>query len=141
MVASQSVDRLTEHQRWTAAADHYHDVVGNCTMHGTKRLVKVSNDISSFHATSYVLDVGAGTGSLARQVVERETGVRVLATDISEGMLATIDKLALPGVSTQHEDAVTLSGLADNTFTHGLSSFAIQFTPDPAACVRSLYRG
>ena len=89
---------------------------------------------------SYALDVGAGSGTLAACIVRTNKETRVLATDISQGMLDEIAKRQLPNVTTQIEDAVSLSGIKDNTFSHAFTSFAIQFTPDPLACVESLHR-
>lgn len=125
---------------WSTAGETYNDVVGRTTVQGTGRLVDMVHELAPFTYSSRALDVAAGGGSLTVKVKEKSPSTEVLATDIAPGMLAQIDKFNLEGVSTQVEDAVTLSGLQDASFTHGLSSFAIQFTPDPTACVTSLYR-
>jgi ubiquinone/menaquinone biosynthesis C-methylase UbiE len=140
MAASITGDATTDHTRWTSVAHTYQQLIGKCTMHGTSRLVDIINEISPFTKDSNVVDVAAGAGSLTIVVHEKSPEARVLATDIAEGMLVQIDKRGLANVSTQREDAVTLAGLQDNSFTHGMSTFAIQFTPDMAACVRSLHR-
>lgn len=55
-------------------------------------------------------------------------------------MLEQITSLHLPDVTTQREDAVDLRGLNDNIFSHVLSSFMIQFTPDQTATLSAMYR-
>lgn len=139
-MTSEPVDPLTEHERWTAAADKYQGLIGKCTMHGTKRLVEIVNELSPFTNSSNALDVGAGAGSLTLCVHKANPDSKILATDIAEGMLAQIDKHGISNITTQREDAVTLSGLTDNSFSHGLSSFAINFVPDPEAALHSLFR-
>lgn len=84
-----------------------------------------------FTASSNVLDVGCGTGSLTVQIHEKNASTPLLATDIAEGMLEQVEKLQLAHVKTQKVDGATLAGLQDDTFSHGASSFAISFIPDP----------
>lgn len=139
-MASEVVDQLSDHLRWSAAADKYQGLIGKCTMHGTLRLIDIVDEFAPFANDSYVLDVGAGAGSLTLCVNRKNPESKILATDISEGMLAQISNYGLPTISTQREDAVTLSGLHENTFSHGMSSFAFNFLPDPAAGISSLFR-
>ena len=139
-MAGDAIDSLSDQERWTKAAGRYQELIGKFTSVGTERLVDLVNDLRPFDSDSYALDNGCGGGSIAISLTKRSSGTKILATDISVGMLAEVDKLQLPLVSTQREDAVTLSGLSDNTFTHVLSSFAIQFTPDCMATVHSMYR-
>ena len=96
--------------------------------------------MSPLRNESYAIDVGAGNGNLTVGIQKTNPLTRVLAVDISEGMLQEIDKLNLPNIITQQQDAVTLSDLADHTFTHGFSSFTFPFVSDPHAAVRSLCR-
>ncbi|KAK3676614.1 hypothetical protein LTR78_003388 [Recurvomyces mirabilis] len=77
---------------------------------------------------------------------------RIIATDIAPDMLAQVDALHLPDVTTKRVDGATLEGLGVGEFSHALSSFAISFIPEPrvlrkeeatdrvAIAVRSLYR-
>jgi len=133
-------DVLSEAKAWDGFSSSYQNRIGACTMHGIARLVSILASKAPFNEHSFVLDNGTGGGSIARTITQRFPSTKILATDISPGMLAQVDALALPNVTTQIEDAVTLAGLAHNTFTHSLTSFAIQFTPDMRACVHAMYR-
>jgi len=131
---------VTRPEQWVAAAANYQAVIGKCTAHGTRRLIDIVHGLVPFTSKSYALDVGAGAGSLTFVVHGKNAETRILATDIAEPMLKQIDAKAVPSISTQVEDALTLSSLEDASFTHGLSSFTIQFTLDPAAALKSLSR-
>ncbi|EMC92008.1 hypothetical protein BAUCODRAFT_160615 [Baudoinia panamericana UAMH 10762] len=109
-------------------------------MHGTARLVEVVDKLLPFTEESSVLDVGCGTGSLTVKIHEICGQARILATDVAEGMLAEVNKLHIPHVTTQFEDGATLAGLKDASFTHGLSSFATHIIPDAMRVVKSLHR-
>lgn len=135
-----SSDTLSDHKRWTETANSYQSVIGKCTLHGTSRLVDVVHHMSPIKNDSRALDVGAGSGTLAVCIIKKNSCARVLATDISQGMLNEIDRLHVNGITTRIEDAVSLSGLKDSSFSHVFTSFAIQFTPNPLACVEGLYR-
>ncbi|KAK8203398.1 hypothetical protein M8818_005289 [Zalaria obscura] len=138
--AADRSEPLTKQESWTHASEGYQQRIGACTVHGTARLVEIINELSPFTEDSYVLDNGAGTGSILIKVKEKSPATKILATDISPGMLERVDALKLPNVSTQVEDASTLAGLPDDTFTHVLTSFMIQFTPDPHVAVKAMHR-
>lgn len=127
--------------KWSTASERYQERIGDCTKHGTARIVKYIDSFHPLTEDSYCLDVGTGAGSLPIKIREyAPAGTRILATDISPGMLEQVVALKLPNVITQLEDAVTLSGLKDNEFSHVFTSFAIQFTPDPPATIRQMHR-
>jgi len=136
----QSVDVISKPEAWDGFSSSYQNRIGACTMHGTARLVEILAGEIPFDEHSFVLDNGTGGGSIARNIKQKFPSTKILATDISPGMLKQVDALDLPGVTTQLEDAVTLSGLADDTFTHSLTSFAIQFTPSMLSCVHAMHR-
>jgi len=136
----QHADVLSKPEAWNGFSSTYQTRIGTCTMHGTSKLVEILAKEAPFNEHSYAHDNGTGGGSIARAIKERYPTTKILATDISPGMLKQVDSLNLPGLSTQLEDAVTLSGLDDNIFTHSLTSFAIQFTPDMLATVQSMHR-
>lgn len=139
-MTAATVDTVTEHERWSKASSRYQERIGKTTSVGTERLVDIVNKLSPFDSDSRVLDNGAGGGSLTIKVVEKSSTTRVLATDLSVGMLEVIDNLKLRGVTTQREDAVTLSCLSNDSFSHVMSSFMIQYTPDAHATLASMYR-
>ncbi|GAB7339550.1 hypothetical protein MBLNU457_6160t1 [Dothideomycetes sp. NU457] len=136
----QNADVLSKPEAWNGFSHTYQTRIGTCTMHGTSRLVEILANEAPFNSHSYVHDNGTGGGSIARAIKERYPTTKILATDISPGMLKQVDSADLPGVTTQLVDAVTQAGLDDNTFTHSLTSFAIQFTPDMLATVQSMHR-
>ncbi|KAH9842260.1 putative serine esterase (DUF676) [Teratosphaeria destructans] len=126
---------------WTSAAAHYQDDVGKCTILGTGELVNEIDARRPFSAPGIcVLDVGTGAGAIVMAVKDKAPEARILATDISPGMIKEVEALGIPDVVTGHYDAVTLSGLPDDKFSHGLTAFTINYTTDPEACVHSLFR-
>lgn len=140
-MSSQQEDSVSNADKWSTASERYQERIGWTTIYGTSRIVELVNTFYPFTDTSYVLDVGTGGGSIPIKIRERApAGTKILATDISPGMLAQVDKLKLPNVVTQQEDAVTLGGLDSDVFSHVFTSFAIQFTPDTPETVRQLYR-
>ncbi|KAF2759533.1 S-adenosyl-L-methionine-dependent methyltransferase [Pseudovirgaria hyperparasitica] len=95
-------------------------------------------------ANGIVLDNGCGTGATAMAVRYQSADIPILATDISPGMLDILDKREIPGIRTRVADALDLSVLeedgVDNHFSHVLSTFMIQFTPDATKAVAEMYR-
>ena len=55
-------------------------------------------------------------------------------------MLEKLEKRNLPLVECQVTDAMDLSSIADSTFSHTLSTFMIQFAPDPFRTLQEMYR-
>lgn len=86
-----------------------------------------------------VLDVGSGTGVLARAAVERvgETG-RVAGIDANEGMLAVASRLT-PKVSWQVGAAERLP-YPDDSFDRVVSQFALMFFTDRHAALAEMAR-
>lgn len=131
---------VSDHTGWTRTSNVYQDCVGKCTLGGTGRLVDKVNEFLPFNTGSYALDNGCGGGTISLRIKALSQATRILATDLSAGMLDQVANLRLPGVETQRADAVTLNGLQDDTFTHVLTSFMIQFTPSALSAVRAMHR-
>ena len=91
------------------------------------RLTSVIHEIHTFNPdTGFVLDNGAGTGALTTTLKFKYPTLRVLAADISPGMLKTIEAKHLPNTETLVIDASDLNGpLGTRTFSHVLSTFMI----------------
>ena len=85
-------------------------------------------------------DNGAGSGVVTTSLRARFSTIPILAADLSPGMLELIEKKRLPHVKCQVLDAIDLSPIADNTFTHSLSTFMIQFSSDPLRALKEMYR-
>lgn len=129
-----------EAKGWSATSKGYEDNVGQATRVATAKLAATLAKVKPFDASSYVVDIGAGTGSFAVGINQVSPDAKILATDISRGMLDQIDARGIRAIKTQVEDARTLAGLGDDTFTHAVSSMAIQFTGDSQGCVDSMFR-
>ncbi|WP_051966760.1 class I SAM-dependent methyltransferase [Kitasatospora mediocidica] len=91
-----------------------------------------------------VLDVGCGRGAvLFAALAEVGPEGYVAGVDLAPGMVrATAAQAAgrgLRNVSVRVDDAESL-GFPDGSFEAALSSFALIFTPDPAAALDSLHR-
>jgi SAM-dependent methyltransferase len=86
-----------------------------------------------------VLDVGCGTGVLAREALERvgHEG-QVVGLDLNEGMLAVAARTE-PRIDWRPGDAVSLP-FEDMSFDVVLSQFALMYFPDRVASVREMWR-
>jgi ubiquinone/menaquinone biosynthesis C-methylase UbiE len=89
-----------------------------------------------------VLELGAGTGELAAQVADvvGPDGA-VVATDVSEGMLAVAARTlaGLPSVTLQVADAARLDGVGID-FDAVLCRMGLMFLPDPSVGFGEIHR-
>jgi ubiquinone/menaquinone biosynthesis C-methylase UbiE len=89
-----------------------------------------------------VVDVGTGTGTLARAVLERWPAARVIATDAAAGMV----DVARQAIGSFDDRLQLVTGPADRLpLDDGcadvvLSSFVFQLVPDRRAALREAYR-
>lgn len=99
-------------------------------------------DVLEAEATHTVLEVGAGAGQCSRWLA-RTVGARVVATDLSAGMLSTarrIDACADDPLPLAQCDALALpfsDGVFDRVFT---AYGAVPFVADTAALLREMAR-
>jgi ubiquinone/menaquinone biosynthesis C-methylase UbiE len=86
-----------------------------------------------------VLDVGCGTGVLAREALRRvgDDG-QVVGLDLNEGMLAVAARTE-PKVAWRSGDAASLP-FEDASFDVVISQFALMYFPDRAAALREMWR-
>jgi SAM-dependent methyltransferase len=86
-----------------------------------------------------VLDVGCGTGVLAREALRRvgEEG-RVVGVDLNEGMLAVAARTE-PDIAWRPGDAAALP-FEDASFDVVVSQFALMYFPDREASLREMWR-
>jgi SAM-dependent methyltransferase len=86
-----------------------------------------------------VLDVGCGTGVLAREALRRagQRG-RVVGLDLNEGMLAVAAR-AEPGIEWRQGDAASLP-FEDRVFDVAVSQFALMYFPDRVGSLRDMWR-
>jgi SAM-dependent methyltransferase len=86
-----------------------------------------------------VLDVGCGTGVLAREALRRlgREG-RVVGVDLNEGMLAVAARTE-PRIEWRRGDAAALP-FEDLSFDVVVSQFALMYFPDRVASLREMWR-
>lgn len=123
---------------WDQSADVYSKYMPRLVSPPARMLVGWMQSFEKLTASSKVLDVGAGTGVLTRVIHEAQPQAHIVATDLSAGMLDQIEKM--DNVETKVLDATNLAGLQDNTFTHVVSTFALQFIPEQEAALNEMRR-
>jgi len=96
-------------------------------------------DAAGIRAGDKVLDVGCGTGVLAREAHRRvgQEG-QVVGLDLNEGMLAVAAR-AEPNVEWRRGDAASLP-FEDASFDIVVSQFALMYFPDRVASLREMWR-
>jgi SAM-dependent methyltransferase len=96
-------------------------------------------DAAGIRAGDKVLDVGCGTGVLAREAHRRvgQEG-QVVGLDLNEGMLAVAAR-AEPNVEWRRGDAASLP-FEDVSFDVVVSQFALMYFPDRVASLREMWR-
>jgi ubiquinone/menaquinone biosynthesis C-methylase UbiE len=89
-----------------------------------------------------VLDVGCGTGIVARLAAERiEPGGSVTGLDVNPGMLAVAKEVTPPDVSAQwHQASADAMPLPDDGFDAVLCQMSLQFVPDRPRALREMRR-
>ncbi|HET7677026.1 MAG TPA: class I SAM-dependent methyltransferase [Candidatus Limnocylindrales bacterium] len=94
-----------------------------------------------------LLDVGTGTGPLARAAVRRWPELEVAGLDASAGMLAVAEELSRELLTADQRARVRwlqadaeATGLASDTVDIALSAFVLQLVPDRSAALRELLR-
>jgi SAM-dependent methyltransferase len=86
-----------------------------------------------------VLEVGCGTGVLAREVINRVgDGGSVTGLDLSESMLGVARGIC-PDVDFRQGNAMDLP-FEDDSFDVVIASFMLMFVPDPVLAVSELWR-
>ncbi len=86
-----------------------------------------------------VLEVGCGTGVLAREVIKRVgTDGGVVGLDLSESMLGVARGIC-PDVDFRQGNAMDLP-LDDESFDVAIASFVLMFVPDPVQAVGEMWR-
>lgn len=93
-----------------------------------------------------VLDVGVGTGNLARPALDRWPAVRITGVDASREMVATVEALIEDqgdGLRDRFTGAVAFAAdmpFADASFDVAMSSFVLQLVPNRAKALREIRR-
>ena len=126
---------------WGSAADVYASLVERVTHPPVEELISCLNSVRPFSApNTHVLDNGCGTGVLTKALNSQFPNALIIAADLSPGMVEVIERKKLKNVRTMVLDATDLHPFQPGTFTHVLSTFVIQFVPDPLRAMNEMYR-
>jgi ubiquinone/menaquinone biosynthesis C-methylase UbiE len=93
-----------------------------------------------------ILDVGVGTGNLARPALARWPGIRVTGVDASSEMVSAVEALlgaSGDGIRERFTGTVAFAAempFADRTFDAAMSSFVLQLVPNRAQALREIRR-
>ena len=127
---------MDEAARWTDLAADYEALAEPFTRQYARAALAMVSEIGP---GTRVLDIAAGTGSLS--LLAAETGARVLATDLSPGMVARLsERLApFPGCAARVMDGQALD-TPDGAFDATFSIFGVMLFPDWRQGLRELAR-
>jgi SAM-dependent methyltransferase len=130
---------MTELERWqvsTDAAEVYESCFVPAIFGGWASPVA---DAAGIRTGDRVLDVGCGTGVLAREALRRvgREG-QVVGLDLNEGMLAVAARTE-PRIEWRQGDAASLP-FQDSNFGVVVSQFALMYFPERATALREMWR-
>ena len=129
---------MTEHEGWQVSGDAA-EVYEKCFVPAifgqwAPRMV----DVAQVAFGDRVLDVGCGTGVLARAAADRVAEGQVTGLDLNEGMLAVARRLR-PQLDWCQGDATVLP-FADDSYDVVMSQFALMYFPDRIAALKEMMR-
>jgi ubiquinone/menaquinone biosynthesis C-methylase UbiE len=112
-----------------------------------RRLADELAPLIAEHPDARILDLGAGTGTLAIELLRRHPTVTVLAVDPSKGMLAEaraqarrqLDRAGQRRLEEHRAEAADLR-LPEGAFDAVVSTFVLQLVPDRFAALREARR-
>jgi SAM-dependent methyltransferase len=127
---------MTAGQGWSAVAEAYRDTFAPLCAGTMQAVLKAAGLRDAAEAGIRVLDVGAGTGTLAAAALE--CGAEVTAVDPDPEMLEI-------AAATAPDARLHRAGLPDLPFADGsfdvvLANFVVNHLPDPRAGVREMAR-
>jgi SAM-dependent methyltransferase len=130
---------VTEHESWQVSGDAA-EVYERCFVPAIfGRWAPQIADAAKVASDDRVLDVGCGTGVLARVAADRVAEEsRVTGLDLNDGMLAVARRLR-PQIDWRQGDATKLP-FPDETYDVVMSQFALMYFPDRSAAIREMVR-
>jgi ubiquinone/menaquinone biosynthesis C-methylase UbiE len=130
---------MAEHEGWQVSADAA-EVYERCFVPAIfGRWASQVADAARIAAGDRVLDVGCGTGVLARAAADRVAADgQVTGLDLNAGMLAVARRLR-PNIDWRQGDATALP-FPDGRYDVVLSQFALMYFPDRAAALKEMMR-
>lgn len=130
---------------WDSHAKSWSSAVQSITLAPCTTLISRAESIRSFdEPNTSILDDGAGGGQLTGLIKGRYPKLPVYATDISQGMLDSLNEKSKDqgwtDLQTKVQDAQKLDALSNDTFSHVFCTFVTNFTADPAQAVKEMHR-
>ncbi|HEY7247971.1 MAG TPA: class I SAM-dependent methyltransferase [Xanthobacteraceae bacterium] len=114
----------------------YEDFLGRWT----RRLSGPLLDFAGFRTDGRLLDVGCGTGSMARAMAARWPSRDVIGIDIASSYIAFAQSQGAPAnLHFEVADAVRLP-YAERSFGGAAAQLALNFVPDPLAALHEMQR-
>ena len=130
---------MTEHESWQVSGDAA-EVYERCFVPAIfGRWAPQIAEAVSVASEDRVLDVGCGTGVLARAAADRVADEsQVTGLDLNEGML-TVARRLRPQIDWRQGDATELPFPAES-FDVVMSQFSLMYFPDRSAAIREMVR-
>jgi SAM-dependent methyltransferase len=130
---------MTEHEGWQVSGDAA-EVYEKCFVPAIfGRWASPLVDAAKVASGDRVLDVGCGTGVLARAAADRVAAEsQVTGLDLNEGMLAVARRLR-PKIDWRQGDATKLP-FADESYDVVVSQFSLMYFPDRIAALKEMWR-
>jgi SAM-dependent methyltransferase len=130
---------MTEHESWQVSGDAA-EVYEKCFVPAIfGRWAPQIAEAARVASEDRVLDVGCGTGVLARAAADRVADEsQVTGLDLNEGMLAVARRLR-PQIDWRQGDATKLP-VRDESYDVVVSQFALMYFPDRSAAIGEMVR-
>lgn len=132
---------MTQPDQWGTASAAYAARTTYVTRPSAEQLISMVDEVSPLsHRDAIAFDNGAGSGVVTAALRARFADIPIVVADLSPGMLKEVERKQLPHVECQELDATNLHSIANDTFTHSLSTFMIQFAAEPLRALSEMYR-
>ena len=130
---------MTEPESWQVSTDAAEIYENNFAPNLFSQWAPQVADAARITAGDRVLDIGCGTGILAREATARVGSIgQVTGLDLNEGMLAVAQRIE-PDVVWRKGNAVDLP-FDDESFDVVVSQFALMYFPDRIAALKEMKR-
>ena len=137
-----SSDELSK--SWSPFSAEY-NAVERMTIPLVQEVVYEVNQLSPLDAPDAIaFDNGCGTGAVTIILKTAFPNLKLISTDISEGMIdqvvAKVEEKGWKNVEARVLDAADLKGIADSSITHTFSTFMLCLASEPHQILNEIYR-